>query len=211
MGGLVEEVINSIVSIPVLTSKGPVEIEGPVGEAYLHSLKMDKQLKNFRPADRQREALMEIANLNHGRVYIARHQNTIVGYTTLHRPSQYARWYRHPRVLELGCIEVSPSWRGCGLGKTLLAAAFSQPFIENFIIITTEYYWHWDIEASGLNVRSYQKMLTNLFGSVGFERRYTDDPEIMAHPANVLMVRFGSRVGREDLIAFKRLLFETMF
>jgi len=193
------------------SSKGAVEIEGPVKGEYINSLEMDKQLNNFRLAARQHEALVQIAGFDDGHVYIAQHQGVIVGYVTFHRPDEYGRWYRHRRVLELGCVEVSPSWRGFRLGKTLLARAFSRPVFEEFIVITTEYYWHWDMETCGLDVWSYQKMLTNLFGSVGFERRHTDDPEIMEHPANVLMVRIGSLVSKEDIIAFERLLFETMF
>lgn len=188
-----------------------VKIEGPITSEYVCSLKMDKQLNNFRLADKQHQALVHIAGMDPGYVFVVHHQGVITGYVTFHHPDEYGRWSRHPGVLELGCVEVSPSWRGCRLGKTLLARAFTHEVFEKYIIITTEYYWHWDIETSGLDVWSYQKMLTNLFGSVGFECRQTDDPEIMEHPANVLMVRVGSRVSQEDVDAFERLLFDTIF
>jgi acetoin utilization protein AcuA len=211
MSSLAKGDVNSIETKYLLNTGDTVEIEGPVRGDYINSLEFDNQLNNFRLAARQHEALVNITGLEAGYVFIARYRDTIVGYITFHRPDEYGRWHRHPRVLELGCVEVSPGWRGHRIGKTLLKKAFSQPLFEQYIVITTEYYWHWDMESSGLDVWSYQKMLTNLFGAAGFERRRTDDEEIMEHPANVLMVRVGNRVSRDDLVAFERLLFLTMF
>ena len=76
------------------------------------------------------------------------------------------------------------------------------------VVITTEFYWHWDLQGSGLNVWEYQKMLTKLFGSVGFKRRHTDDPEILEHQANMLMVRFGKRVNQAYIKAFDDLTYQ---
>ncbi|MTI83741.1 MAG: GNAT family N-acetyltransferase [Firmicutes bacterium] len=211
MGSLAKGEVNSIKSEHKLNAGESVEIEGPVNAEYIRSLKMDDHLNNFRLAARQHEALINITGLDSGYVYIARNQNTVVGYITFHKPDQYGRWYRHPAILELGCVEVSPAWRGHRIGKILLRKAFSQPVLENYIVITTEYYWHWDMESTGMDVWSYQKMLTNLFGSVGFEQRHTDDEEIMEHPANVLMVRVGSEVNKENIVSFEQLLFSSMF
>jgi len=48
-------------------------------------------------------------------------------------------------------------------------------------------------------------MLTRLFGAVGLQKVETDDPEILEHPANVLMVRIGEDVTQEDIDAFDRM------
>lgn len=209
MGNLVDGGVNSIdFEDPRLSG---MKVEGPVSSEYIRTLKMDDQLNNFRLASKQYQALVKITGMDPGYVFVVNHQGTIIAYVTFHHPDEYDRWSRHAKVLELGCVEVSPGWRGHRLAKTLLARAFAGSLFEDFIVITTEYYWHWDLEASGLDVWSYQKMLTSLFGSAGFKCRQTDDQEIMEHPANVLMVRVGSHLNQEDIDAFDRLLFEGMF
>ncbi|MFZ5634349.1 MAG: GNAT family N-acetyltransferase [Bacillota bacterium] len=169
---------------------------------------MDKRLANFRMSDRQHEALCIISRSPEGIVYIARSNQEIVGYVVFHYPSQFSRWSKHPRVLELGAIEVSSKFKRLGLGTQLLKAAFSNPVMEEYIIITTEFFWHWDLKDSGLDVWNYQRMLTKLFGSVHFKKRRTDDPEILEHPANMLMVRVGTRVSETYIKSFEDMLYQ---
>jgi len=190
------------------TSKGPVVIEGPVSANYVESLDIVKSLNNFRNAKRQKEALGYIAELPDGMVYIARHDKDIIGYVLFHYPNQYSRWVKHPRILELGAIEISIEWQRRGLAKAILAEAFKNPALEDYIIITTEFYWHWDIKNSGLDVWGYQRMLKNVFGSVGFKRRRTDDPEILEHQANMLMVRIGNNVNPNHAKMFDDLTYQ---
>lgn len=190
------------------TSKGLVIIEGPVTRDYIGELQINKALNNFRNAKRQKEALGHIAALPEGMVYIARHENEIIGYVLFHYPNQYSRWIRHPRILELGAIEVSREWQRKGLAKALLAEAFKNPAMEDYIIITTEFYWHWDLKNSGMDVWGYQRMLKHVFGSVGFKRRRTDDPEILEHQANMLMVRIGNNVSQNHINMFEDLTYQ---
>ncbi|WP_027365876.1 GNAT family N-acetyltransferase [Desulfotruncus alcoholivorax] len=190
------------------TSKGPVVIEGPVSANYIESLGIVKSLNNFRNAKRQKEALGYVAGLPEGMVYIARHENEIIGYVLFHYPNQYSRWVKHPRILELGAIEVSREWQRRGLAKAILTEAFKNSALEDYIIITTEFYWHWDIKNSGLDVWGYQRMLKNVFGSVGFKRRRTDDPEILEHQANMLMVRIGNNVSPNHIKMFDDLTYQ---
>ncbi|MBF7084573.1 GNAT family N-acetyltransferase [Desulfallas sp. Bu1-1] len=190
------------------TNKGLVIIEGPVTRDYIDSLQINKALNNFRNAKRQKEALGHIAGLPEGMVYIARHENEIIGYVLFHYPNQYSRWVRHPRILELGAIEVSREWQRRGLAKALLAEAFKNPAMEDYIIITTEFYWHWDLKNSGMDVWGYQRMLKHVFGSVGFKRRRTDDPEILEHQANMLMVRIGNNVSQNHINMFEELTYQ---
>jgi len=189
------------------TSRGVIHLEGPCKSEYIARLAMDAGLKSFRPPARQQEALMLISNLPEGKVFIARFQDKIIGYVTFHFPDEYSRWSKHPYVLELGAVEVSPEWRNDKVGHHLLVEAFSHDFVENHIIITIEFCWHWDLKNSGLTMWNYQKMLTRLFSSVGLKKRATDDPDITEHPANVMMVRFGKNVPKEAIQRFEELTF----
>lgn len=182
-------------------------MEGPCSSDYISKLGMDPGLKNFRPPTRQQEALMLISNLPEGKVFIARFQEKIIGYVTFHYPDEYSRWSKHPYVLELGAVEISPEWRNDKIAQYLLAEAFSHDFVEQHIIITIEFCWHWDLKSSGLTMMGYQKVLTKLFSSVGLTKRATDDPDITEHPANVLMVRFGKNVSKEAIQKFEELTF----
>lgn len=192
----------------VQCEKGVVYIEGPVKGEYLDSLEFDDNLNNFRIASKQKKCLCEIADSADGMLYIARFYNTVEGYVTFHNPDSYTRWAKHPLVLELGAIEISPLWRKYRLGRNMLCSAFSNPLMKSRIVVTMEYCWHWDVEGSGLNLWDYQKMLTRLFGTVGLQKVSTNDPEIMEHPANVLMARIGEDVPREYIEMFDAIRFE---
>lgn len=189
------------------TPKGTVVLEGPVTAQEIAPLTMNEGLTNFRPPERQKQALMEITNLPDAMIFIARHEEEIIGYVTFHHPESFTRWSKHPRILELGGIEVSPAWRGCKVAENLLKVAFSYPVMENYIVITMEFCWHWDTRNTGLDVWAYQKMLTKLFGKVGLKKVTTDDPDILEHPANVLMARIGQNVGKQDVALFEALRF----
>jgi acetoin utilization protein AcuA len=190
------------------TSLGEILIEGPLEAAKIEGLCMNNKLSVFRLPAKQKEALSSIARLPEGMVYIARRGREIVDYLTFHYPDGFSRWSKHPAVLELGGIEICPDWRKFGIGAALLKEAFNNPVMENYIIVTIEFCWHWDLKSSGLELYMYQKMLAGLFASVGLTRRATDDPDIIEHPANVLMVRVGKNVSSEDNILFDRMLFE---
>lgn len=189
------------------TSRGVVHLEGPCNCDYISRLTMDQGLRIFRPPSRQQEALMLISNLPEGKVFIARFQDKIIGYVTFHYPDEYSRWSKHPYVLELGAVEVSPEWRNDKVAQYLLIEAFAHGFVENHIVITIEFCWHWDLKNSGLTMMNYQKILTRLFSAVGLQKRATDDPDITEHPANVMMVRFGKNVPKEALQRFEELTF----
>lgn len=195
-------------STEIDTPNGMVYIEGPVMTEDLKTLSMDEKLVNFRSPERQHEALCTIADSPGGFVYIARNGQIIIGYLLFHYPSHFSRWSKHPRILELGSIEISSGFKRMGLGTQLLKAAFSNPVMEEYIVITTEFFWHWDLNGSGLDVWNYQRMLSKLFGSAHFKKRRTDDPEILEHPANMLMVRLGKKVPDSYLKNFDEMLYQ---
>lgn len=192
----------------MVTPRGPVVIQGPAESEYLETLVMNDCLKGFRSPERQHQALITIANFYEGMVYIARYKKEIIGYITFHYPDEGSRWRSQPRILELGSVEVSNDWRKLGIGRSLLEEAFSNERFNHHIVITTEYCWHWDLKGTGVDVWTYQRLLTKLFGGVGFVRRHTDDPEILEHPANVFMARLGGKVSKEDLMRFEAICFK---
>jgi len=192
----------------VLTPAGDILVHGPVPPAQVAALAMDPGLRAFRPALKQREALLEISALPGGRVVIAERSGELLGYVTFHPPDDFERWALGPaRTLELGAIEVAPKVRGLGLARKLLEVAFSDPVMENHIVLATEYYWHWDLDGTGLHVWEYRELMRQLMAHVGLRVKDTDEEEIISHPANMLTVRYGKNVPKEDILAFEALLF----
>lgn len=186
----------------------PVYIEGPVNVDYLKTLKMSDRMSYSRTPSRQHEALCIIADSHDGFVYIVRQRQEIIGYAAFHQPDSFTRWVKHPRVLELGGIEIHSKFKKKGLARELLKAAFSDTALEEYIVIIAEYSWHWDLKESGLGIWKYQKMLIKLYGDFGFKKRGTDDPEILEHPANMLMVRMGDRVPEAYIKIFEDMLYQ---
>lgn len=190
-----------------------VIIEGPVHATAIETLQMHTDLDAFRRPKEQQQALMEIADLEEGRIIIARDEDMIIGYVTFHYPDPLERWSEGNMIdlIELGAIEVAKDYRGIGLGKQMIGLAFLDDQLENCIVYTTEYYWHWDLEGTGLNVWDYRKMMEQLMKSAGMIWYATDDPEICSHPANCLMVRIGKDVPLSSKEQFDRLRFRQRF
>lgn len=195
------------------TPHGNVIIEGPVPPEQLKQLEFHKDLVAFRPPKQQHEALIGIAELPEGRIIIARTENEIVGYATFLYPDPLERWSEGgmENLIELGAIEVIRGYRGARIGKELLIVSMMDDQMEDYIIITTEYYWHWDLKNTGLNVWEYRKMLEKMMSAGELVWYATDDPEICSHPANCLMVRMGERISNESMEQFDRLRFMNRF
>ncbi len=195
------------------TTKGDLIIEGPITSKQLASLEFHEDLVAFRPPVQQHKALVEIANLPEGRIIIARDRDTIVGYVTYLYPDPLERWSQGSMedLIELGAIEVIPKFRGASVGKNLLRVSMMDDAMEDYIIITTEYYWHWDLKGTGLNVWEYRKVMEKMMNAGGLEWYATDDPEISSHPANCLMARMGKRVNPDSIQQFDRLRFMNRF
>ena len=185
-------------------------VEGPVTAERLQELQLHKQLDAFRRPREQHEALVEIAALPEGRVIIARTDSAIIGYVTFHYPDELERWSEANMddLLELGAIEVASDYRSAGIGRALIQTGFQEGQLDDYIVYTTEYYWHWDLKGSQLSVWDYRKMMERLMKSVGMVWYATDDPEICSHPANCLMVRVGPNVPLSSEEAFDRIRFQ---
>lgn len=198
-------------AIPYLDTE--IVIEGPIPPDTLRTYDMHKDLDAFRRPKEQFEALVEIAALPEGRIIAARHGQQIVGYVTFHYPDELERWSEGGMddLVELGAIEVADAYRGLGLGKRMIRLAFEGGQLENVITFTTEYYWHWDLEKSGLTVWQYREMMEKLMKCVDMVWFATDDPEICSHPANCLMVRIGKQVPLSSIEQFDRVRFRQRF
>lgn len=200
-------------SLPWEANGRTLMIEGPISGAELAAYRFDDGLKAFRLPDMQHKALVEIADLSEGRVIVAREEDLVLGYVTFLHPDPLERWSQAklPDLLELGAIEISPLVRAGGVAKKLLEVSFLDDAMEDYIIITTEYYWHWDLRGTGLDVWQYRKVMEKVMGSVGMIWLATDDPEICSHPANCLMAKIGKRVSPESVEAFDAMRFQNRF
>ncbi|MFB5663906.1 GNAT family N-acetyltransferase [Alteribacillus sp. HJP-4] len=188
-------------------------IEGPLSGKKIHEYDFHEGLVAFRPPDEQKKALIGIADLPEGRINAVIDENTIVGYVTFVYPDALERWSEAnmDNLLELGAIEIADEYRGAKLGTNLLKFSMLDDAMEDFIIITTEYYWHWDLKGSGLSVWDYRKVMEKMMNAGGLEWMATDDPEISSHPANCLMVRIGSRVDNNSVQKFDSVRFSNRF
>ncbi|WP_338555778.1 GNAT family N-acetyltransferase [Paenibacillus sp. KS-LC4] len=197
----------------ILADGRELVLEGPVPAEQLMLLAMHPDLDAFRKPAEQHQALVEIASLAEGRIILAREADCIVGYVTFHYPDELERWSEGNMIdlVELGAVEVANDYRSYGLGKKMIQLAFAEQQMENLIIFTTEYYWHWDLKSTGLSVWDYRTMMEKLMKSVDMIWYATDDPEICSHPANCLMVRIGSEVPLASIEQFDRVRFRQRF
>lgn len=195
------------------TPIGTIYIEGPVERNILETYTFDDDLDAFRRPQEQFIAIQEIAELEEGRIILARINDHIIGYTTYLYPDPLERWSMDnlEYLLELGAIEISNQYRSLGIGKNMLEVAMLDDQVEDYIIITTEYYWHWDLKNTGLNVFDYKKMMQKMMAAGGMEVFSTNDPEITSHPANCLMARIGKRITNEQIEAFDKIRFTNRF
>ncbi|WP_173915824.1 GNAT family N-acetyltransferase [Halobacillus sp. Marseille-Q1614] len=192
-------------------NNGSMTIQGPLSSQELSRYSFHEDLNAFRPPAKQFEALKSIADFPEGRIIAATHNDMIVGYVTYLHPDPMERWSEGnmENLIELGAIEVAPEFRGYRVGSRLLELSMHDEYMENYIIISTEYYWHWDLKGTRLSIWNYRKVMEKMMGAGGLTPAPTDDPEIISHPANCLMVRIGKNVPEESIEQFDELRFLT--
>jgi acetoin utilization protein AcuA len=203
----------TFLSESITMKEGKIVLSGPIPPEQLNEYTMHEGLHAFRRPPDQHQALVEIAALPEGRIIAAVIDGIIVGYVTFHYPDEMERWSEQGMVdlIELGAIEVAKPYRSYGIGKRMIELAFEANQLDNCIVFTTEYYWHWDLDGTGLSVWDYRKMMENLMKCVDMVWFATDDPEICSHPANCLMVRVGPDVPLSSVEQFDRIRFHQRF
>src|SRR5690625_4784641 len=191
------------------TANGTIIIEGPLSAAELKKHHFHEQLTAFRPAPKQFEALLDIADFPEGRIIVARTEEMIIGYVTYLHADPLERWseFNMEDLIVLGAIEVIPKYRGEKIASGLLQASMLDDYMENYIVISTEYYWHWDLDGTKLSIWDYRKVMEKMMAAGGLLPAPTDDPEIISHPANCLMVRIGKNVPESSIEQFDKLRF----
>lgn len=187
---------------------GTVDITTRANAGEIRALRADEGISNFNPPEEEREILAGISAGLNANVTVAVQEGALVGYVVVEKPDPRTRWGQAEikTLYELEVIEVSHDHRKQGLARKMLDLIFSDPEMENLIVVATEYVWHWDLAGSGLSKEAYRRMMRGLFASAGFEETETDEPNIRAEPENLLMARRGSRVPRKAWLAFEGLL-----
>ena len=130
----------------------------------------------------------------------------IVGQVTV-APAD-AWWSGLEHVYETA-IEVSSNWRRQGIAQRLLTFAAEQEELENMILLAMGLSWHWDTEGLGLNSLYYRELIARLFASQGFVEYLTSEPNIRMDPANILLVRLGSKIEEEQVDQFFQRLLQS--
>jgi acetoin utilization protein AcuA len=202
----------------VSTVSGPVWLERHATVDTIEALEVDDGigiLTHYTPRapERQKETLLRAAAMPGTNVVIAYTlDGYIVGYIGLAPPSAADRWggAGFEFIYELGFMEVSRYWRGLGLVDRLLAAALADEGIEDRILVSTSYAWHWDLEQSGLSKWQYRARLHAIHARHGFVELDTDEENIRCDPANLLMARYGARVSRDQLAQFESTLLSDL-
>lgn len=196
-------------SITKETNQSSIIIEGPLNSQQLSKYELHEGLHAFRPAQKQFEALLKIADFPEGRIIVARDNDMIIGYVTYLYPDPLERWseIQIDELIVLGAIEVVSGYRGLKIASSLLEVSMMDSYMENYITISTEYYWHWDLKGTKLSIWEYRKVMEKMMAAGGLTPAPTDDPEIISHPANCLVVRIGENVAEESVEKFDKLRF----
>ena len=205
--------IKTYVKQEVLVDDMPIVFEGSICSESIKALHLNLGLCAFRPANQQHSALQEISNLEEGRIYVARIQDRVIGYVTFHYPDPLERWSeaQNDYIIELGAVEVAREYRRMNIASTLMKVAFTDPAMDEYVVFTTGYYWHWDMENCKVDVWGYRKIMERLLGKADFICLSTDDPEVCSHPANCLLVRVGKKAPRDAIDAFEEVRFQSRY
>lgn len=63
------------------------------------------------------------------------------------------------------------------------------------------------MKTTGLSIWQYRNVMEKMMAHGGLKPMSTDDPEIVSHPANCLLVRIGENVDAESIKLFDSMRF----
>lgn len=188
-----------------------VDIVACTSANTLEPLIVSPALDMFRPPQKQHAALIDIAQDAATDplccVSVAQDGDTVVGYASFHPPTDVETWGDDEtgQLVELGAVEVDPSYRGQRLAQRLLEASFAEGRFDHTVVFATMYVWHYDLKRTAMTPYQYKRMLERLYRGIGMESFRTSDPEIRADPANQLMARVGPACPPHVSAEFDRL------
>lgn len=195
------------------TDSGVIHIENYCPPERLTELEIDSGIVMFTRSkpERQKQALVRVAEMPEGNVVAATLKDTLVAYIGIHLPSESERWGKpgYKWLFELGAIEVSRNYRRLHLADEMLSVAFADPFYEDKIVLTTGFTWHWDFEGTGMDRQKYHQVGIELMGRHGFMEMMTDEPNVAMDPANLFLVRLGRDSSFSRYQRFASLLFSN--
>lgn len=161
------------------------------------------ELNSFRDAKEQETVLYRLMQSNKAAISYAVEDRRIISYAVLLPPDSIERWSELPFITVMGALEVAKSYREKGVASSVLNHLFTNyKSLEEKIIISLEYYWHWDVTFEKQDILAYKHRLKHLLGGFDMEEVYTDDPDIQAHWANFMMARIGKEITSDQIQEF---------
>ncbi len=195
------------------TAKGTIRLVSRPALEAIASLKVADGLGGrfrSRPERLLRMLAQAAARADAEVVLAATPQGQLVGYLVIAPPDPLERWGRDPGLplYEVAAFEVAGPFRRLGLATGMLALALTHEAWEARIVLAPLYAGQWDLLGSGHPKPAYRRMLVRLFQRAGFAEFPTDEPEVRADPANLLLVRVAPRVPPDRYLRFSGLLME---
>ena len=193
------------------TPRGPLTVRRRCSLEFIDTLTADEGFGNILRPSRAKSTFQRIAATADGNVTLATTADGLIaGYVMISRPAptrwqqrvMHDRWQQCEAIQELGSIEVSKNFRRLGIAEHLLEVALNDPMYRTAIVVAEGIRWHWDLATAGGNAFLYRDRLVALLKRYGFEEFGTDDPDVRADSANVLVARFGPECDDEHIQHF---------
>ena len=190
------------------TSAGPLFLRSCCSPSLVEGLKADEGLRAFaRLPEREHHLLLSVARRPENMLTLAyTPTGKIVGQATLAPVDDW--WQGIGNTYEIA-VEVSSHWRNLGIARQLLSSALEFETLEEYLILALGLSWHWDYEGLGMSRFQYRAMIAQLFATYGFVEYQTSEPNIRMDPANIMLARFGSKVGQECMNRFFQRLLQS--
>ena len=190
------------------TPSGQVFLRNCCPPSLVKELKADEGLRAFaRLPEREHQLLLSIAQQPENRLTLAYNASgTIVGQVSIAPLDHW--WQGIGNAYEIA-VEASANWRQLGIAHQLISFALEFETLEEQLIVGLGFSWHWDYEGLGISRFRYREMIERLFATYGFVEYLTSEPNIRMDPANILLVRLGSKVEQEQVNQFFRHLLQS--
>lgn len=190
------------------TAVGPLLLRTCCTASFVEGLQADEGLRAFaRQPEREHQLLIELARQPANRLTLAyTPAGKIVGQVTL---APLDGWWQGIEHAYEVAVEVSATFRNLGVAHQLLSLALDFESIEEYLIVGQGLSWHWDYTGLGMSRFQYRELIARLFAAHGFAEYLTSEPNIRMDPANILVARLGSCLGKESMNQFFERLFQS--